>query len=771
MKTYSFSRYYKKVIPLLMVILYAVQARAQNDVMMQAFYWNVPVDEVNKNGTWWDNLKGKAAEFKSAGITGIWVPAPSKGNWGITDMGYGIYDHYDLGNYLQKGSTETRFGSRQELQDMISEMHISPKVEVYADIILNHVYSSDENEEVNPAVKAYEFGEAHGGANTAYPTNEIKWMIPNAQPGDYYIQIKGFNLNWLAGVEERAYDVNINWTGAATVEAGDWEFEPNNGGGQFNVFPASGRTVRAHSDYTGDIDEYKITVTTAADLVIRLTSRKETQSPYQWLWADQVNGYYPVAVWYNGTNLATNTLEARTNTNITYINHTGTGEANYTWNYSHFHPSDANDWLGGPGGDEIITNTKFFGNDFNTFNTTVQTRLKNWGYWLANQVNFDGFRLDFVRGFQEAFVSDWINNLPKLNSKQRFIVGEYWGSGYRIKNWVNTLSGNGAIAHGFDFPLKPTLTDMCNNNAAGFNMAWLNNAGMIRTTDGNSLPDSSIVTFADNHDTGKEHDKWITKDFKLAYAYILTHQGRPCIFYPHYYGVTQKDASDSTRTVTAPGALKTDINNLIGIRKTYLGGSLAVLSQSGNPYPSGDTYNVYIARRQGNGTKGGAIVVLNNHDNDVKGLWVDTSPTGYENLAGQVLVNALNGRDTVTVQMDGRAYFSAPARGFAVWVKGTDYDGPLPFARSKALSETTISIYPNPVSENATIRMDLKKQSAVLVTIIDMSGREVATLYKGMKPAGKSTFTWQCSTAPAGTYICLVKTPQATWQQKIQVSK
>ena len=109
-------------------------------------------------------------------------------------MGYGIYDHYDLGNYFQKGSTETRFGSRQALTNMLSAMHQSPAINVYADVILNHVYSDAGNDESNPAVKAYTFGQAHNGVNVAYPTNEIRWVIPNAQPGDYYIQIKATTL-------------------------------------------------------------------------------------------------------------------------------------------------------------------------------------------------------------------------------------------------------------------------------------------------------------------------------------------------------------------------------------------------------------------------------------------------------------------------------------------------------------------------------------------------------------------------------------------------
>ena len=217
------------------------------------------------------------------------------------------------------------------------------------------------------------------------------------------------------------------------------------------------------------------------------------------------NASFIVAIWHNGLNLASSQLQARTNTYITYPTHTGTGEPNYSWTYSHFHPVDVNDWLGGYGTDEIVTNTKFFGNDFNTFDTSVQTRLGDWGKWLINTVGFDGFRLDFVRGFQEQFVADWIDGLPLVNGVQPFIVGEYWGADFRIKNWVNTIASLGADVDGFDFPLKNTLTDMCNSSGSDFDMSWLNHAGLVRNNAGNSLPGTSVVTFLDNHDTGKEH--------------------------------------------------------------------------------------------------------------------------------------------------------------------------------------------------------------------------------------------------------------------------
>ncbi len=673
---------------LVLTSIFTANVSAQNDTMMQAFYWDVPVDDVNKNGSWWDNLNGKAGELSSAGITGIWTPPPSKGNFGIYDMGYGVFDHFDLGNYNQKGSTETRFGSRQELINMINQMHANG-IDVYADILLNHIYTNDSQSQANPAVKSYVANEAfiNGVQRAAYPTNEILWRIPNAQPGDYYIKIKGYNLNCAANNTERAYDLTINWTGAADSPPQYpnniyWESEPNNGNGQTNTFPASGKHIWAHVNQCGDIDEYKVTLTATRNIDIRLLAEREVSGQFQY--ANQENGYRVFEVYHNGVNLAATTLQARTNTGVSFVNHTGTGEANWTWNYTHFHPADANDFLGNGGfEDSIEPNWKLFGQDFNTYNTTVQNRLIQWGQWLTNTVGYDGYRLDFVRGFQEEFAAKWINNMPrKANGSQRFVVGEYFSSNkYRVKNWVNnvgsyTFNGNRADVDGFDFPLKNTLTQMTNGNAASFNMTGLNNAGLIRDNTGNSLPGTSVVTFVENHDTGKEHDKWVTKDWRMAYAYILFAEGRPCLFYPHFYGVTQVDAGNTSLTVTAPATLQADTKRMIRLRRDYLDGGMIVLSQTGNPYPAGDTTNVYVARRFGNATKPGAILVVNNHDTQTKGVWVDNAPggSGYANWAGKVLVNAASGNNEETqVQADGRVYVQAPPRGYAVYLPKDRY--------------------------------------------------------------------------------------------------
>ncbi|HYG18268.1 MAG TPA: alpha-amylase family glycosyl hydrolase [Ohtaekwangia sp.] len=716
-----------------------VQVQGQNDVMMQAFYWDVPVDAVNNNGTWWDNLKNKAVILKNAGVKGIWVPSPAKGNFGIYDMGYGIFDLYDLGNYNQKGTVETRFGSRSELEQMISTMHTNG-IDVYADMVLNHLYTNDDQDESNPAVKQYVFDQAYrsGQQYSPFPTNEIRWVIKNATAGDYYIQIHGYHQASTLKAE-RGYDVQIDYNSSGFNASYSWESEPNNGSGNFNVFPASGNTVRGHVE-VGDFDEYKITVTGTRDVVIKLTARREVTSPvWEWAWADQTNGYYPKVIWKNASNIATTAqLEAHTNTKVNYVNHTGTGEANFSWGYGDFHPVDNADWLGYPGSDEIITNTKFFGNDLNTFSTTVRNRYQAWGVWLSNQLGFDGFRLDFVRGFQEEYVAAWVNNLPLKSGSQRFIVGEYWGADYRIKNWVNAVASYGADVDGFDFPLKSSITSMCNGNSGSFDMRWLNHAGMVRNNGGNALPGTSVVTWLENHDTGKEHDKWITKDWRMGYAYILTHEGRPCVFYNHYFGDVMVDAHNPSLTVTPDPGLGLDIRKLIFARKTYLGGTLTVLSEVGNPYPSGDAYNVYVARRAGNGTKSGAIVVINNATS-TKGLWVDSSPSGWPSLAGQTLVNAFNAAQTTVVQGDGRVYVEAPARGYAVYVKQSEYvaysdpgarvDTGLDQEKAKLEpeGESEFKVWSNPVKDNKlTVLISLPYDAPVELEFISLQGKGMA---------------------------------------------
>lgn len=113
--------------------VFATAARGVGSkVMMQAFYWDVPA-----GGVWWDTIATKVAAWHNAGIDAIWLPPASKAQNGGYSMGYDPFDYYDFGSYNQMGSTETRFGSLSELQNLISTAH-SNDMSVIADIVINH---------------------------------------------------------------------------------------------------------------------------------------------------------------------------------------------------------------------------------------------------------------------------------------------------------------------------------------------------------------------------------------------------------------------------------------------------------------------------------------------------------------------------------------------------------------------------------------------------------------------------------------------------------
>ncbi|KAJ9086062.1 hypothetical protein DSO57_1007998 [Entomophthora muscae] len=115
---------------------------ALNGVMLQAFEWNLPSD-----GNHWNWLKNQAEYLKNIGVTAVWLPPASKGEGGINDVGYGIYDAWDLGEFQQKGAVRTKYGTKQELVSATRTLR-SKGISVYADVVLNHRVGADVTEKV-----------------------------------------------------------------------------------------------------------------------------------------------------------------------------------------------------------------------------------------------------------------------------------------------------------------------------------------------------------------------------------------------------------------------------------------------------------------------------------------------------------------------------------------------------------------------------------------------------------------------------------------------
>lgn len=114
-----------------------------NGTMMQYFQWDLPADQ-----SLWKELKEDATKLKNAGITGVWLPPAYKGAQGANDVGYGVYDLYDLGEFNQKGSVATKYGTKDEYLAAIQALH-AKGINVYADIVLNHKIGADAVEEVS----------------------------------------------------------------------------------------------------------------------------------------------------------------------------------------------------------------------------------------------------------------------------------------------------------------------------------------------------------------------------------------------------------------------------------------------------------------------------------------------------------------------------------------------------------------------------------------------------------------------------------------------
>jgi alpha-amylase len=114
----------------------------ENGVIMQYFQWYTPAD-----GSLWNELAGRATELAENGFTAVWIPPCGKGSGGPIDVGYGAYDLFDLGEFDQKGSIRTKYGTKEELLRAIQALK-EMRVQCYADVVFNHKDGADEIEQV-----------------------------------------------------------------------------------------------------------------------------------------------------------------------------------------------------------------------------------------------------------------------------------------------------------------------------------------------------------------------------------------------------------------------------------------------------------------------------------------------------------------------------------------------------------------------------------------------------------------------------------------------
>jgi alpha-amylase len=155
------------------------------------------------------------------------------------------------------------------------------------------------------------------------------------------------------------------------------------------------------------------------------------------------------------------------------------------------------------------------------------------------------------------------------------------------------------------------------------------------------------VTFVDNHDTTQNPGDAVINDKLLAYAFILTHQGYPCVFWPDYFN------DGLSRTGTANG-----LDALIAAHERYAGGNAVNLWADAN---------LYIMQRSGYAGQTGLVLVLNNRGDIWNGATVKTQWTN-----GHLTPVAWDGNDQSRPEEkytggDGSVDLYAAPRGWVVY--------------------------------------------------------------------------------------------------------
>lgn len=342
------------------------------------------------------------------------------------------------------------------------------------------------------------------------------------------------------------------------------------------------------------------------------------------------------------------------------------GSKRFQKNANSFNPSENNNCNQSP---PYNDNFFSFANDNCTDCPDVQDSLIAWGQYLKSYFGFNGARLDAVKHINPNFISLFVNQA----FPDDYIVAEYIGSGTEIRSYYNQLASMGAgRVSFFDFPLRYTLADMCNNAAGTFDMRLLDNAGLIF---GQGMSGFNVSTFVENHDfdrmgwdgtidTAVGGHSPIFRDKHLAYAFILFSEGRPSVFFKDYFDY----------------GLGPIIDTLIFIRHKFLGGNTTLrneldpwyIRQDGNQDQNLLAQDIYVARRNGWQNQIGGYIVINDNPTQWIDVWVDTElPIGtvYKDYTGKDANKVVVGPKPGGTK--NRIKLWAPPRSFTIYVADT----------------------------------------------------------------------------------------------------
>lgn len=194
-----------------------------NGVLLQAFHWYTPAD-----GGHWRRLEQQAPALAQAGITALWLPPAGKGLAGANDVGYGIYDPYDLGEFDQRGGVATKYGTRADFLAAAAACR-GAGLHIYADAVFNHLMGADAEEEFNatphdPQNRFQPLGDQRpirGWTHYSYPAragahSTMQWHWWHFDAVDYNSLEPGLQAVWR--IEGKAFDDDVD------LERGNYDY-------------------------------------------------------------------------------------------------------------------------------------------------------------------------------------------------------------------------------------------------------------------------------------------------------------------------------------------------------------------------------------------------------------------------------------------------------------------------------------------------------------------------------------------------------------------
>lgn len=137
-----------------------------------------------------------------------------------------------------------------------------------------------------------------------------------------------------------------------------------------------------------------------------------------------------------------------------------------------------------------------------------------------------------------------------------------------------------------------------------------------------------------------------------------------------------------------------------------------------------------------------------------------------------VVVRTLVGEDTINITYPGTQNYGAMYA--ASYGRGLHYtsifEKPVGiFNPGVEHQVSSLVIYPNPVSHQATIEYSLEEKTELIITVFDINGRMIVN-EKLSQDAGTHQYKFDCSALPRGTYISSIHTGQTVMTGKFIVT-